>query len=143
MGYTHYFAIDYRMTNSQLEKITKEIEIICKLNEKYGISLYTYSNYMTIKYNKEEILILNFNNQLNYEQRYLKTNRAEYDLCICMIILSLANNLYNFSFETNGSIVEWQKPIDLYIEHIGQLKLNKEKHIIKDYDYENKIIISI
>lgn len=145
MGYSHHFYYRQNYNQEKVQKVKDEVEIICKLFSDIKITCKIKLNDIEIYQNNEILfsLFFSYTGLNNLVEFYFKTNRADYDPCICMILLSCANNLNNFCFDTNGSIKEWKNPIDLYETHIGRLNLDKNIHLIDGYNYEGKIIISI
>lgn len=136
MEYIHYWSYNEIAPEDKISKVIDEItKLIAICNIKLNMNI-----------NEKEILINgdkenNEDNQdflLNFKEvskSFCNTAKKPYDFVVCLVLLSCANNFDNFEFNSNAGILEWYKPIVLYEDIIGKLKLNREKHIIK-YRYK-------
>lgn len=140
MGYSHYYLNNNTSTIEQKNKTLEEVKKICELFVHMNIKDMSDINEIKVYQGDELIFFLYLTMKYSY---YVKTNRADYDPCVCMLFLACANNLDGFTFSTNGSIKEWRDPIDKYERHITKLKLIEKDHEINGYDYVGRIIIDI
>jgi len=53
---------------------------------------------------------------------FCKTARKPYDFFVCLVMLSMVNNLEGIEISTDGEEEDWQHAIDFYEQHIGKLK---------------------
>lgn len=149
MGYSHYWGYLSLATHDQKEIIIKEIKILCnELNYRLSINYKNqeddykpeYSCYKDAIINTDEIIFntidgeyegsesfyLNFNTIKLFS--HCKTNRSEkYDLMVCLIILSLANNIDNFTFSSDGNIEDWLEAFNIYKQYIGKINIRFDK----------------
>ena len=60
-----------------------------------------------------------------------KTNKEEYyDLMVCIVIISLANNIETFAFSTDGNISDWLPAFKIYEHYIGPINIRFNRFIV-------------
>ena len=140
MGYTHYWkfnpTVDNETTEKQFEKALQECAKIME-SKPSDIAIFGYDDDKEGFYGEPEFTptLICFNGDesqnLDHESFYFtpfertefnfcKTARKPYDLVVCAVLISLANNLEGFSFSSDGGMGddEWLPAFELY-ESIG------------------------
>lgn len=141
MGYTHYWNLKKKPSNYKegwlnvqldIQKIlrVKSNDIILRGGDGSGSPEFT-----------NEFICFNGDGSkgLDHETFYFdgvtdfsfcKTARKPYDLIVCLILISLKNNIEGFDFSSDGDKEEWEPIFEFYETHIG--KVSQE---IKDKIY--------
>ena len=132
MGYTHYWKLKEKPTNynegwlkvqNDIQKImdVKPANIILRGGDGSGSPEFT-----------NEFICFNGdgNMQLDHETFYFdgvshfsfcKTNRKPYDFIVCLILISLKENIDGFDFSSDGGEHEWKDIFKFYETHIGSV----------------------
>lgn len=132
MGYTHYWNLKKKPSNYKegwlnvqldIQKIlrVKSNDIILRGGDGSGSPEFT-----------NEFICFNGDGSkgLDHETFYFdgvtdfsfcKTARKPYDLIVCLILISLKNNIEGFDFSSDGDKDEWEEIFEFYETHIGNV----------------------
>lgn len=132
MGYTHYWNLKKKPSNYKegwlnvqldIQKIlrVKSNDIILRGGDGSGSPEFT-----------NELICFNGDGSkgLDHETFYFdgvtdfsfcKTARKPYDLIVCLILISLKNNIEGFDFSSDGDKDEWEEIFEFYETHIGNV----------------------
>ncbi len=128
MGYTHYMSYKKIACNNTILKILNEIKELLEKNDLMKLIRDDNLNIIPI-FNKEiilfngiqenggDIFLFDFNEKCEYT--FCKTNRKPYDIIVSIVLLSLANNISDFTFSSDGNLEDWKFPISIYEKYIG------------------------
>ena len=136
--YTHCWS-HKAIPKEKIDQIIFEVEYI--INNNNDIELQGEYNDEPPVINHNEIIIngkgnyeydifsITFNEPIKYDE--CKTNKFPYDTIVCLILLSIANNVEDFIFASDGNIEYWIPIIQKYIEYFGQINVDFNKHFIR------------
>lgn len=144
MGYTHYWT--YKPTPQDTLKFKNVLREVQQLKrnlpensttagghyKEYPITLrngdgkgYPVIDEKEIRFNGDgnkgldhETFLFEFKQE--EQNDFCKTARKPYDMFVCLCLISLANNLSDFSYSSDGDEDDWQPAIDFYEQHIGK-----------------------
>ena len=142
MDYSHYWTYKTLATKQQKLKIVDEIKKIyinlhLKLNFRNKEGIINENEILFDDVNKESTIrglsndsfFFDFNRLKEFS--YCKTNKEEYyDLMVCIVIISLANNIETFAFSTDGNISDWLPAFKIYEHYIGPINIRFNRFIV-------------
>ena len=127
MGYTHYMSYKEIASDIAISKILDEIKEL--LEENNLMKLITSEDLSIIPIFNKELILFNGIEQLSCdiflfdftepnEFIFCKTNRKPYDIIVSLVLLSLSNNIQDFTFSSDGTLEDWNVPIYIYEKYI-------------------------
>ena len=127
MGYTHYMSYKKVASDIAISKILDEIKKLLEINDLIKLIRSEDLNIVPI-FNKNVILfngidqfdsdIFLFDFTEPTEFTFCKTNRKDYDIIVSLVLLSLSNNIQEFTFSSDGTLEDWNVPISIYEKYI-------------------------
>lgn len=127
MGYTHYWSYKEVASNDAILKILDEIKQLLQENNLMKLITSEDLNIVPI-FNKDlilfngideyacEIFLFDFTEPIEFI--FCKTNRKPYDIIVSLVLLSLSNNIQEFTFSSDGTFEDWNIPISIYEKYI-------------------------
>jgi len=127
MGYTHYMSYKKVASDHTIYKVLDEIKVLLEKNNLMELITSEDLNIVPI-FNKElilfngikelgcEIFLFDFTEPTEFT--FCKTHRKPYDIIVSLVLLSLSNNISEFTFSSDGTLEDWQVPISIYEKYI-------------------------
>jgi nitric oxide synthase oxygenase domain/subunit len=133
MGYTHYWSYKEVASNDSISKILDEIKKL--LNENNLMKLITSEDLNIVPIFNKELILFNgieqfagdiflFDFTEPNEYIFCKTNRKPYDIIVSLVLLSLSNNIHEFTFSSDGTLEDWNFAIYTYEKYIRSYERN-------------------
>ena len=133
MGYTHYMSYKKVASDVTICKILDEIKVL--LDENNLMKLITSKDLSTIPIFNKELILFNGIEKLSgdiflfdfterNEYIFCKTNRKPYDIIVSLVLLSLSNNIHEFTFSSDGTLEDWNFSIYIYEKYIRPYERN-------------------
>ena len=133
MGYTHYWSYKKVASDLTISKVLDEIKELLEINNLMKLITCEDLNIVPI-FNKNVILfngiekfggdIFLFDFTEPNEFIFCKTDRKPYDIIVSLVLLSLSNNIYEFTFSSDGTLEDWNFAIYTYEKYIRPYERN-------------------
>lgn len=127
MGYTHYWTYKKVASDLTISKVLDEIKELLEINNLMKLIKSDDLHIVPI-FNKNVILfngiekfgcdIFLFDFTEPNEFIFCKTDRKPYDIIVSLVLLSLSNNIPEFTFSSDGDLEDWAIPIYIYQKYI-------------------------
>ena len=133
MGYTHYWTYKKVASDLTISKVLDEIKELLEINNL--MKLITSEDLSTIPIFNKELILFNgierfacdiflFDFTEPNEYIFCKTNRKPYDIIVSLVLLSLSNNIHEFTFSSDGTLEDWNFAIYTYEKYIRPYERN-------------------
>lgn len=132
MGYTHYWNLKKKPSNYKEGWLNVQLDIQKILRVKSNDIILRGGDGSSSPEFTNEFICFNGDGSkgLDHETFYFdgvtdfsfcKTARKPYDLIVCLILISLKNNIEGFDFSSDGDKDEWEEIFEFYETHIGNV----------------------
>jgi hypothetical protein len=133
MGYTHYWNLKKKGQNYDQEFLNVKLDIDRILRVVPNDIVLRSGDGTGKPEFKKEFICFNGDGSkgLDHETFYFdgqtdfsfcKTARKPYDFVVCLILISLYNNIEGFDFSSDGDEDEWKPIFEFYENNIGSVK---------------------
>jgi hypothetical protein len=131
MTYTHYWSYKKIASNIVIYKVLDEIKRLLENNDL--IKFISCENKNIIPIFNDQIILFNGINEYAgdiflfdftepSDYFFCKTDKKYYDIVVSLVLLSLSNNIDDFTFSSDGDLEDWKTPISIYEKYIGHYK---------------------